>query len=204
MSIGPYLCLSMPKVWRDVAELAQKPAFGDQECGASMRAALDYQLKRDVGKEALMAFWDTLCQTAQEDFSMDQICAKLDTMRDDYPPSGFMDSIVEQTQVALSEGKTGERAFIEGMTRAAQDHAASYARAIEEWCYRALQNSKGLRQASKVRRNLKRASQTESMRSFGSEVAMGMRGKAISAKPRKAAATMLVQQRSDGGSVEPL
>jgi hypothetical protein len=185
MSDGPYRSLDMRKAWRDVAERAHKDAFTLEERADAMCAALHDDLKRDVGKGALKAVGAVLLDQEQGNLLSDQASAELEAIRGDSRSTGFLDSIIEHTQVALHEGKTGEEALQDGLNRAAIDQARANNRAVEEHYYRDTPTAKGAEKAISVRQKLDATLQTERVRGFSAEAIQLMRGEAVSTKLQK-------------------
>lgn len=185
MSDGPYKSLPMRKAWRDVAERAQKEAFSLEERTDGMCAALHDDFKRDVGKAALKAISSILVETEQGSLFADQAGAELEAIRNSQRSTGFRDSIVEHTQVAIHQGFTGEAALIEGLNRAGIDQARANNRAIEEHYHRDTPTAKGAEMAANVRANLDATLQTDRVRAFGVEVIQLLRGESVSTKLEK-------------------
>lgn len=185
MSDGPYKSLPMRKAWRDVAERAQKEAFSLEERTDGMCAALHDDFKRDVGKAALKAISSILVETEQGSLFADQAGAELEAIRNSQRSTGFRDSIIEHTQVALHQGFTGEAALIEGLNRAGIDQARANNRAVEEHYHRDTPTSKGAEMAANVRANLDATLQTDRVRAFGVEVIQLLRGESVSTKLEK-------------------
>ena len=174
MSDGPYKSLPMRKAWRDVAERAQKEAFSLEERTDGMCAALHDDFKRDVGKAALKAISSILVETEQGSLFADQAGAEMEAIRNSQRSTGFRDSIIEHTQVALHQGFTGEAALIEGLNRA-----------VEEHYHRDTPTSKGAEMAANVRANLDATLQTDRVRAFGVEDIQLLRGESVSTKLEK-------------------
>lgn len=185
MSDGPYKSLPMRKAWRDVAERAQKEAFSLEERTDGMCAALHDDFKRDVGKAALKAISSILVETEQGSLFADQAGAELEAIRNSQRSTGFRDSIIEHTQVAIHQGFTGEAALIEGLNRAGIDQARANNRAVEEHYHRDTPTAKGAEMAANVRANLDATLQTDRVRAFGVEVIQLLRGESVSTKLEK-------------------
>lgn len=185
MSDGPYKSLPMRKAWRDVAERAHKGAFTLEERADGMCVALHDDLKRDVGRDALKAISSILLDFEQGNLLASQAGAELESIRGSFRSTGFLDSIIEHTQVALYQGATGEAALTKGLDCAAIDQAHANNRSVEEHYYRDTPTAKGAEKAVSVRQNLDETLQTERVRSFGSEVVQLMRGETVSTKLQK-------------------
>lgn len=185
MSDGPYKSLPMRKAWRDVAERAHKEAFTLEERADGMCVALHDDLKRDVGKDALKALGAILLESEQGNLLAAEAGAELEAIRNDCPSTGFLDSIIEHTQVALHQGKTGEAALTDGLNHAAIDQARANNRSVEEHYHRDTPTTKGAEKAVSVRQNLDATLQTERVRGFGNEAIQLMRGESVSTKLQK-------------------
>lgn len=175
----------MRKAWRDVAERAHKDAYTLEERADGMCVALHDDFKRDVGKDALNAIGAILLDSEQGNLLSGQADAELEAIRSDFGSTGFLDSVIEHTQVALHQGATGEAAFIEGLNRAAIDQAYANNRSVEEHYHRDTPTAKGAEKAVSVRQNLDATLHTERVRSFGNEVVQLMRGESVSTKLQK-------------------
>lgn len=185
MSDGPYKSLPMRKAWRNVAELAHKEAFTPEERADAMCVALHDDIKRDVGKDALEAIGEILLDSEQGNLLASQASAELEAIRFCTRSSAFLECIIEQIQVVLHRGKSGEVALREGLERAAIDHAKSNNRSVEEHYYRDTPTKKGAEKALSVRDNLDATLKTDRVRSFASEVIQLMQGETFSAKIQK-------------------
>ena len=185
MSDGPYRSLPMRKAWRDVAERAHKDAFTLEERADGMCVALHDDFRRDVGKDALNAIGAVLLDSEQGNLLASQAGAELEAIRSDFRSSGFLDSVIEHTQVALHQGETGEAALTEGLNRAAIDQARANNRSVEEHYHRDTPTAKGAEKAVSVRQNLDATLHTERVRGFGTEVVQLMRGETVSTKLQK-------------------
>ena len=185
MSDGPYKSLPMRKAWRDVAERAHKAAFTLEERADAMCVALHGDFMRDVGKDALKAIGAILLDSEQGNLLANQAGAELEAIRNNYRSTGFLDSVIEHTQVTLHQGETGETALTEGLNRAVIDHAHANNRAVEEHYYRDTPTAKGAEKAVSVRKNLDATLQTERVRVFGAEVVQLMRGETVPTKLQK-------------------
>lgn len=185
MSDGPYKSLPMRKAWRDVAERAHKDAFSLEERADGMCAALHDDFKRDVGKATLKAIANVLVETEQGNLFADQAGAELEAIRNSQRSTGFCDSIIEHTQVAIHQGLTGEAALVEGLNRAGIDQAQANNRAVEEHYHRDTPTAKGAEKAANVRANLDATLQTDRVRAFGLEIIQLTRGESVSTKLEK-------------------
>ena len=185
MSDGPYRSLPMRKAWRDVAERAHKDAFTLEERADGMCVALHDDLKRDVGKDALNAIGAVLLDSEQGNLLMGHPEAELEAVRSDFRPTGFLDSIIEHTQVVLRQGMKGEAALIEGLNRAAIEQARANNRAVEEHYHRDTPTAKGAEKAVSVRQNLDATLRTERVCGFGAEAVQLMHGETVSTKLQK-------------------
>ena len=132
MSDGPYKSLPLRKSWRTVTEYAHKPAFTADECAKAMRAALHDDFKRDVPKAMMKAISVVMLDTAQGSLLPTLAHSELENIRQAHPASGLGDAIIEHTQLALHQGKTGSEALEAGCQQAAQDYARSNILSVEE------------------------------------------------------------------------
>lgn len=185
MSDGPYKSLPLRNAWRDVAERAHKEVFTLDERADGMCAALHDDFRRDVGKQALAAIGAILLESPQGNLLASQAGRELETIRGDVRATGLLDCVIEHTQVALHQGKTGEAALIEGLNRAAIDHARANNRSVEEHYYRDTPTAQGAAKGASVRSNLDATLQTDRVCSFGAEIVQLMRGETFETKLQK-------------------
>lgn len=185
MSDGPYKSLPLRKSWRTVTEYAHKPAFTADECAKAMRAALHDDFKRDVPKEMMSAIRDVMVDTAQRSLLPTIAQSELDRIRHDYPASGLSDAIVEHTQLALHQGKTGSEALKSGCQQAALDYARSNILSVEEHYRREPAQFQREHKTINVRQRLHETLTTSSVRNVGHEVVAMLRGQKISTKLQK-------------------
>lgn len=164
------------KAWRAVARWAPKDGLTIDERSDSVRAALFEDLEVDVGEDALRAIHAALARAEKMRLSPGEACAKIESMRDAYPASGFLEAILEHIQVSLHFGKTGERAFINGVSRAAIDHASAGNRQVEERYHGKEKDPPGFEMSMRVRQNLGGGLRSGRLGNFGAEVMQRMRG----------------------------
>lgn len=185
MSDGPYKSLPLRKSWKTVTEYAHKPAFTADECAKAMRAALHEDFKRDVPKEMMRAVSAVMLDTAQGSLLPVVAHTELDNIRQNHPASGLGDAIIEHTQLALHQGKTGSEALEVGCQQAAIDYARGNILAVEEHYRREPVQFQQERKTVSVRQRLNDTLITRAVRVVGREVVSMLAGQKIITKIRK-------------------
>lgn len=132
MSDGPHRSLPMRRHWKDFAERAAKAAYsGNEVCEALMHA-----LWKDLAEAPLAEVRAILQGRPQGDLFADERFEQLETVRRSTRPSAASKAIIDCAIEAVSDGLTGEAAFVAALENACEECVRSSLRSIEEHYYR--------------------------------------------------------------------
>ena len=132
MSDGPYRSLNMEKVWKDLAKAIHYPANTALDRIDAFTKALDHDFKKDVTNRGLELIVGAFTGEAQPDMFNKVTPESLEFVRSLCPPSGLLDTLIDNAKVSASLGKVGEDGLHDAMTRSLEDYCACRSRQVEE------------------------------------------------------------------------
>lgn len=129
MSDGPHRSLSMPHGWKKVAEYAGNETFALNDVRDALVTAIELDWRKDISPSLIGNIQDVLGGATL--FSDDCVQA-LEDLRQSVAGCAMGNVLLDHMAYAVSEGKSGDLALQEGVTRTATDWSARCARQIEE------------------------------------------------------------------------
>jgi hypothetical protein len=129
MSDGPHKSLPMRRGWKKVAEYAGNVTFASNEVCDAIVTAIEQDWRKDISLGLVGSIQDVLGGATL--FSEDRIQA-LEDLRQSVAGGAMGHVLLDHVLYAVSDGKSGDTAFQEAVTRTAIDWSARRARQVEE------------------------------------------------------------------------
>ena len=157
MSDGPHRSLPMRPGWKRVAEYAGNEMFTSKDVCDAVVAALGLDFLKDISPGILGGIQDVLGGATL--FSEYRLRA-LDDLRPSVAGGTIGDVLLDYVTYVMSDGKSGDTALQEAVTRTLTDWSARCARQVEEHCLRksSIVNAKNVR--SRIEEGIQQASFT--------------------------------------------
>jgi hypothetical protein len=129
MSDGPHKSLPMRPGWKKVAEYASKEAFTSNEVCDAIIAAIEQDCRKDISPDFIASIHDAMGSGGL--FSGDSIHA-LEDFRPFVAGCAMGNALLDHVTFVVSDGKSGDAALQEAVSRTFTDWSARCARQIEE------------------------------------------------------------------------
>ena len=152
MSDGPHKSLPMRPGWKKVAEYASKEAFTSNDVCDAIIAAIEQDYHKDISPDFVASIQDVIGSDTL--FSGDSIHA-LEDLRQSVAGCAMGNALLDHVIFVVSDGKSGDAALQEAVTRTLTDWAARCARQVEEHYLR----KSGTENAQNVRSRMEAAIQ---------------------------------------------
>ena len=131
MSDGPHRSLIMHKVWKKVAEYADRPAYSQEEVSEAMSRALIHDWKVEVPENLLVSMSSVLTERTNSLF-VEERAHQLEQLGRAVAGSTFGRVILDIAISHVYAGGSGMNVVVEAVIGALSDRAARSARQIEE------------------------------------------------------------------------
>ena len=129
MSDGPHRSLPMRRGWKKVAEYAGNETFASNDIRDAIVTAIEQDWRKDISPGFVGSIQDVLGGATL--FSEDSIQA-LEDIRQSVAGCAMGNVLLDHVVYAVSDGKSGDTALQEAVTRTATDWSARCARQVEE------------------------------------------------------------------------
>jgi hypothetical protein len=129
MSDGPHRSLPMRPGWKKVAEYTDNEAFTSQDVRDAAIAALEWDWRKDISPSIVGGIQNILGGATL--FSEDSLRALAD-LRPSVAGSALGSALLDHVAYTVSDGKSGDAALQEAVTRTLTDWSARCARQVEE------------------------------------------------------------------------
>ena len=129
MSDGPHRSLPMRPGWKKVAEYAGNEAFTSKDVCDAIVAALEQDWRKDISPGFVGCIQDVLRGATL--FSEDSLRA-LEDLRPSVAGCTMGNALLDYVAYTVSDGKSGDAALQEAVTRTLTDWSARCARQVEE------------------------------------------------------------------------
>jgi hypothetical protein len=129
MSDGPHRSLPMPLGWKKVAEYAGNETFASNDVRDALVTAIEQDWRKNISPGLIGSIQDVIGGATL--FSEDRI-QTLEDLRQSVAGCAMGHVLLDHMVYAVSEGKSGDTAFQEAVTRTATDWSARCARQVEE------------------------------------------------------------------------